>query len=430
MGSLAPLRLIAAVAMATLVSVGLRGQVPTIVSLRTGTGAVSGRVMDAQSGEPLANVMVSLTALKVQGGSLATTDIEGYYRFDKLAEHDYRIGTMDPLYLRACHGATDVDQMQCGAVTVSRDQHRTGVDLRVTRSAIIRGRVVDENGRAVGGAIVRAIRAPSMPAAGILSGSQTKPDGTFELVGLASGETILALDMPATVDTPRPPSVFYPGVLAAEDAQPIRVTGGLVTSGVTFSYPNIANRSLTVRISTPAAGATDVRAWLYRIEPRMTREIPLNTEGAGTIRGLLEGRYFIAAGAEADSKPLVAFEVASLLTDTVEVALLLQEPGRITGKVVAERGDLPSLPGVRIAAKWIDDEGVEIDPVTLNEIEVSPDGSFHIDEVFGLRSLNLIGLPPEWQVQSVRQGRSEIPATGVTVAPGTTLDLVVTVVRR
>ncbi len=426
MGSLTPQRVVVAVAMATLVNVGLLGQVPTITSLRSGTGAISGRVMDAQSGEPLANVMVSLTAPRVQGGSLSTSDVDGYYHFDRLAEHDYHITVFDPLYVRACHGATDAAQMICGAVTVSRDQHRTGIDLRVTPGAIIRGRVVDENGRAVGGAVVQASNASSV----FGSGTQAKPDGTFELQGLASGDTILTVDMPATVDAPRRPSVFYPGVLAAEDARPIRVTGGLVTSGVTFSYPKIANRSLTVRISTPAAGATDIRAWLYRIEPRMTREIRLDADGAGSVEGLIGGRYFIAAGAEADSKPLVAFEVADLFNDSADVALLLQEPGHLTGKVVADRGDPPSLSGVRIAAKWIDDDGAEIDPVGLNEVEVSPDGSFHIDEVFGLRSLNLVGLPAGWQVQSISQGRTELSAAGVTVAPGTTLDLVVRVVRR
>ena len=425
-----PLRLFAAAAMATLVNVGLLGQVPNITSLRTGTGAISGRVLDAQSGEPLANVMVSLTAPRVQGGSMTTTDIEGYYRFDKLAEHDYHIGTFDQLYVRACHGATDTAQMNCGPVTVSRDQHRTGIDLKVTLSAIIRGRVVDENGRAIGGALVRAGLAPAMSAAGFPSGSQTKPDGSFELQGLAGGDNVLAVDMPATVDKPRRPSVFYPGVLAAEDAQPIRVTGGLITSDIIFKYPKIANRSLTVRISTPASGATDIRAWLYRIEPRMTREIPLNADGAGSVSGLLEGRYFIASGAEADSKPLIAFEVADLFGDSVEMALLLQEPGHITGKVIAERGDPPSLSGVRIAAKWIDDDGAEIDPVGLNEVEVSLDGSFRIDEVFGLRSLNVAGLPAEWRVQSIWQGRTEISAAGVTVAPGTTLDIVVRVARR
>lgn len=420
-----------AVIVAALTGVGVSAQVPTVQSLRTGTGAISGRVLDAHSGEPLANVMVTLTAPRVQGGIPTTTDIEGYYHFNKLAEHDYQIRiVMDPLYLQACHGATDPDQLLCGVVAVSRDQHRTGIDLRVNPSAILRGRVVDENGRPVGGAMVRASLGPLMPTAGILASAQTKPDGTFELRDLASGDAILALDMPATVHTPRPPRVFYPGVLAAEDAQAIRVTGGLVTADVTFRYPKIANRSLTVRISTPAAGATDIRAWLYRIDPRMTREIPLNADSEGSVGGLLEGRYFVAAQARAESEGLTAFETADLLHDTVELGLLLQEPGRITGRVVAERDALPPLSGVQIAANWIDDEGVEIDPVALSEFDVAPDGSFRIDGVFGLRSLKLLGLPAEWQVQSIKQGRTEIPTAGLSVPLGTTLDLVVTVSRR
>ena len=39
-------------------------------------------------------------------------------------------------------------------------------------------------------------------------------------------------------------------------------------------------------------------------------------------------------------------------------------------------------------------------------------------------------LPPEWQVQSIRQGRSDVATTGVAVAPGATIDVVITIGRR
>ena len=161
----------------------------------------------------------------------------------------------------------------------------------------------------------------------------------------------------------------------------------------------------------------------------MVRTIALDPDGAGSVQGLLEGRYFIAAQAEGDSEPLVAFEIAEVLDHTVELALLLQEPGRITGRVVAERGGLPPLADVRIAAKWTDN-GEEINPLATDDAAVGPDGSFRIDGLFGLRSVQLLGLSSEWQVQSIRQGRSEIATTGVSIPHGATLDLVITVGRR
>lgn len=429
MGGLTSLRLRVAIAVAAFASAGVSAQVPTIKSLQTGTATISGRVVDARSGEPLGNVVVRLSARIGIGNLVATTDNAGFYHFANLAENEYTVHVLDPLYLRTCYGATDAAQVLCGTVTVLRNQHRTGIDFLLTLGAVLRGRVVDQEGRAVGGADVRATPAPSMPSGALPSGAQTKADGSFEILGLASGDTILSLDMPVTADTPRAPTVFYPGVVTAGDAEGIRVTAGLVTSGITFRFPKIAHRTLTARISAPTTGATAVKAWLYRVEPRMVREIALSADGTGSVPGLLEGRYFIAAHAQGDGDSLVAFEVAEVVPDTVELALLLQEPGRITGRVVAERGGLPPLSGVRVAATWTDD-GVEIDPLAADEAEVGPDGSFRIDGLFGLRSLQLLGLAPKWRVQSIRHGRNEISTTGVTVPPGATLDITITIGPR
>lgn len=399
--------------------------------LPPGTGAISGRVVGAQSEEPLANVAVALAALGAFGGNKqTTTDTTGFYHFADLAEHDYNVLVMDPLYLGGCYGAPETAPLPCGTVTVGRDQHRTGIDFRLTLAAVLRGRVVDTDGRAVGGATVHASLAPSMsPTFFSAATAQTRPDGTFEITRLASGDTVLSLDMPVTADRPRAPTVFYPGVLTAEAAEAIRLTGGLVTSGITFRYPKVAERSITTRISAPATGATAIKAWLYRVEPRMVREIALDADGAGNVRGLLEGRYFVAAEAQGDGEALVASGVVELLDDTVELALLLQEPGRLTGRVVAERGGLPPLTDVRVAAKWTD-EGEEINPLAADDVEIGADGFFRIDDLFGVRSVQLLGLSPEWRIQSIRQGRNEIPANGVTVASGATLDLVITIGRR
>lgn len=399
-------------------------------TLPPGTGSISGRVVDAQSGEPLANVAVALAALRTFGGNKqTTTDAAGFYQFANLAEHEYHVRVMDPLYLQACYGATDAAQFACGTVTVLRDQRRTGIDFRLTLAAILTGRVVDQDGRAVAGANLMAAPGPSMPSSPFRTGgAQTRADGSFEMRGLPTGDIVLSLDMPVTADRPRAPTVFYPGVTTSEAAETIRVSGGLVTSGITFRYPKVAARSLTARISAPASGATGIKAWLYRIEPRMVRTIALDADGAGTVPGLLEGRYFIAAHAQGDREPLVAFEVANLLDDTVELGLLLQEPGRITGRVVTDNGGVPPLAGARVAANWTDD-GAMIDPLAADEAEVGADGSFRINGLFGSRSVQLVGLAPEWRVHSIRQGRAAVGNT-VDIATGATVDLTIVVSRQ
>lgn len=406
----------------------LAAQVPTMESLRTGTASISGQVVDARSGEPLANVSVALTAPRIMGVLQAKTDEAGMYQFADLAEHDYNVRVLDPLYLQSCFGATDVMQLACSAITLQRNQRRTGIDLRLTLTAILRGRVLDDAGRPVAGANVAVQPAPSAtPAGGLgLGGSQTKADGSFEL-SLAGGDWVLTLDMPVPADKPRPPAVFYPGVIGIQEAEVIRVSPGLVTSGLTFRYPKIADRSLTARVSAPP-GAT-AKAYVYRVEPRMRREIGLDAEGVGSVRGLLDGRYYVLAVAHHDGSVLVTSEIANVY-DTVELTLLPTEAGRISGKVVGERGGLPPLDDVRVSANWFDEDGEEIDPVAFNESTLGAGGSFFLDGLFGLRRIQLAGLPPEWRVLSIREGRNDIATTGITVASGATVAVVITIGLR
>lgn len=413
----------------TMLAGGASAQGPTIASLQTGTASISGRVLSGQTGEPLSNVRVSLAAPRVLNTVSTTSDNDGFYRFANLVEHEYNVMVMDPLYLRACHGATDTAQFMCGPVNVVRDQQRTGVDLRLTLAAILTGRVVDQDGLAARGANVRAAPGRSMPSSPYVAGSLTRNDGSFEIQGLPDGDVTLSLEMPISAGVPRLPTVYYPGVFAPEDAEPIRVAAGLVTSGITFRYPKIAYRTLTVRASLPTPKAGSITAWLYRIEPRMTRQISLDAEGMGRVSGLLEGRYFVAVHAHSDQQALSAFEVVQLIGDAVELPMLLQEPGRIAGRLVAEKGGLPPLTGVRVAASWTD-EGEVIDPLAADDVEVAPDGAFRIDGLFGVRTVRVLGLPPEWQVLSIRQGRTAISPAGIEVRSGATLDLVVTVSPR
>lgn len=407
----------------------LSAQVPTMASLKTGTATISGRVVDARSGEPLADVAVALTAPRIMGALPTKTVEDGTYQFVNLAEHEYNVRIMDPLYASTCYGATDAIPPVCGPVTLVRNQQRTGVDLRVTPMALLRGRVLDEAGRPVARANLAAQPAPTAPPAGLPSLAQTKADGSFEM-SLPGGDWLLSVDMPVVPDKPPPPAVFYPGVIGIQEAEAIRVSAGLVTSDLTFRYPRITDRSLTARISLPAPGATAMKASVYRVEPRMGRAIALDADGAGTVNGLLEGRYHVAAQAVLDGQTLVASDVAHVMHDETEIALLLAEPGRITGKVITERGTLPSLADALVAASWIEDDGEEIDPVSITETALAADASFRFDGLFGLRRLQLVGLPPEWRVQSIRHGRSDVATAGVTVAPGATIDIVITIGQR
>jgi hypothetical protein len=192
--------------------------------------------------------------------------------------------------------------------------------------------------------------------------------------------------------------------------------------------PRVSENSLTAHVSSPAA-VEGMTATLIGVTPRLVRHIRLSAEGTGTVNGLPEGRYFVWARARTADATVAAFDVVDLLHDSHELTLPLQPAGRITGRIVAQRGGLAPVDGVRVAAAWIH-HGVDVDPLVPDQVEAGPDGYFSIDGLFGTRSLQLIGLSPEWQIQSVLQGRADVTSTGVDIIPGTTINLTVVVASR
>jgi hypothetical protein len=182
-----------------------------------------------------------------------------------------------------------------------------------------------------------------------------------------------------------------------------------------------------VRVSPGVLPIGDIRASLIKQVPFASRGIALNDEGIGEVKGLIEGRYFIAARGWIKDKAWAAFAVADFISPSLDLSLQLAPAGSISGRIVAKNGGLPPLSGVVAAATWVHDD-VEVNPVTPDQIPVAADGSFRIEGLFGTRTLQLIYLDAEWQVASILVGRSEVHAIDVPL--DTTVDVTVVVARR
>lgn len=392
--------------------------------IASGTASIRGTVFDAQSGEPLADVAVRLGDPQSMLSREVKTNADGVYAFAAIAAGEYTVMASSWTHIRQCHGATDQFRMQCVRVLVVPDQQRPGIDFRLQRGAILRGRVVDHEGRPVAGASVWAAGKviPAIPGV-------SDKDGAFELTNILGDEVTVAVDPRGAPDEPRPPTIYYPGVVDPQEATTFDVSPGSVATGLSIVLPRVASSSITMRVASSASAVPGVIASLIAVQPRMVRPIDLSAEGVGTVRGLPEGRYFVSARARSGDDMLAAFEVVDLVRETYDLNLLLQPAGRITGRMVAQRGGLPPIGGVRVAAAWID-HGVEVDPLVPDQVEAGPDGFFSIDGVFGTRTLQLIGLSTEWQVQAVLHGRSDITTTGVEVLPDATVEVTIVLARR
>jgi carboxypeptidase family protein len=146
-------------------------------------GAISGAVLDAATGRPVAGAVLLLERTEAPGveGKFAgkvMTDLEGRYRFPFLAAGIYGVTAID---FAGARGFERLEPLRLGAGESLGD-----ADLRLGPGVIARVRVQDESGQPVSGAEVR-ITDPTGREATVSLDPTTDSKGAFEAKGLRPG---------------------------------------------------------------------------------------------------------------------------------------------------------------------------------------------------------------------------------------------------
>ena len=175
-------------------------------------GVITGRILD-EFGEPIAGAQVSALRSRFFSGSRRmmpsgsdNTDDTGAYRIYGLAPGEYLVsGTVrSPMFMMP--GMTSQSEPEGYApsyypgtpsmgeaqrINVKGGQELTGVNfaLAATRLARIRGRVTNSGGEPAGGLMimVNSLNPNDMYQMPMMSRSQTRADGSFEVTGLSQG---------------------------------------------------------------------------------------------------------------------------------------------------------------------------------------------------------------------------------------------------
>ena len=410
----------------------LAAQQPAVTSrpIAAGTSSITGRVIDRHSKAPVAGCPIQVSAGPDFQRASLTTSADGTFALMDIAANRYYFLLQCDGYLRSCWGqGADDNPQSCRDLDLLRDQQRTDVEILVTPGAIARGQVLTYDGRPVTRANVRLGRGLKGEPTFMVNPATTDTEGRFELVNLPAGEWRLEVEIAPEPGGLRPPIVYYPGGLSWEEAIGVELEAGKVKDRLTITVPRINENVLTVVVPPPDATMSDMAVSVLRASPLMVRPIDINAEGIGTIKGIVPGRYFVAARAVARDKQWAAFEVVDFIEDTYEARLTMLPTGSIAGTIVADKGVLPPLEGVMVGASWIHD-GAEVNPISIDEAPVASDGSFRIDNLFGMRSLRLRALGVEWEVAAIRQGRTDVTRSGIVVVPNGVTEATIVVRRR
>jgi protocatechuate 3,4-dioxygenase beta subunit len=211
--------------------------------LKVGTARIRGRVVAADTGEPLRKAQVRAMSPELRESRLATTDREGLYEVAELPAGRYQLMASKGSFVQLQYGQTR--PFEPGKpLEIADGQTIEHVDFGLPRGAVITGRVVDEFGEPVSDVMVAVSRYQFMQGRRQLMPAgrfgTTNDIGEYRIFGLPPGQYYLSatlrtsapLDVTATGDRTGYAATYYPGTSNPSEAQRISVELGQLHSGI------------------------------------------------------------------------------------------------------------------------------------------------------------------------------------------------------
>ncbi len=422
---------------------------PTRPTPPVGTATITGRVVAAETGQPLARATVtaSPSASTAQRGSepgglrgpgmsrnqrlAARTDDQGRYTIANVPAGEYTLTARRAGFVDTGFGQL-TSRTPPRAVLVGENGTVRAIDFQLLRGGVIIGRVTTETGEPAERVSVRALRlirqGGEVRPAGASSSDQTDDLGQFRLFGLAPGEYIVMAD-------PRGPEIrfrdgsmtggfdnsvqgvtqddiptFGPGTLNAAAAQRVRVDAGQEAS---VDVQLIAARMVAIRGRVTASsgeplegGNVSVRsADGFSILP--SRFGGIASDGQFELTDVAPGTYTIMAQSTTRGRSQtghveeLAMQTIAVDGDDMVVSLTTVPGSTARGRLTLE-GDPSALAGRTLSVG-----SVPARPFTFTvpgRGRVQPDLTFEISGLRGEQTIGVGNLPDGWWVRDVRVG--------------------------
>jgi hypothetical protein len=412
-----------------LVGVAVTAQSPARDQPRTsraGTGVIRGRVVRADTGEPLRRVQVHVDEWNTgdQAGPAATmTDAEGRYELTQLPAGSYQLKATRGGYVEVAYGQRRPFErgrpLELGEGAVLRN-----IDFALPPGGVVTGRVVDEMGEAVAQAYVSLARRRYIDGERQLvaqNGSSTDDRGEFRIFGVPPGEYVMIASFEradfGSRDRVRYVPTYYPGTPIASEAQRVTVGPGQELPGIVIALARAETATMrgVVRSSGQAPSGPFTFVTAREIgglgAGSHMAEAIAGSDGSFAIAGLLPGTYLVEARSMSESE-FSSTEVVVGGSDVTGVTLMLSKGATARGRIRFDTGNPPH--GLRpsqvfVMPTLVDPHMAGMDmrggpPVTRD------DWSF---ELQGLRGRGFIraGTFGDWEMKQVRREGVDVTDT-------------------
>jgi protocatechuate 3,4-dioxygenase beta subunit len=399
-----------------------------------GTAKITGRVLSADSGNPLRRAQIRLTATEVRANRVATTDNDGRYEFTGLAAARYRLQVSKTGYVTLEYG--QVRPFEAGKVLdVADTQALDKVDFSLPRGSVIAGRVTDEFGDPIPDAAVQALRYQFTNGQRqlVTVGRQATSDdiGQYRIFGLMPGDyivrasvrdnSLLAAALNGIEDPSGYPATYYPGTTDIGQAQSVTVALGQELTSVFF--PLAPARLAHVSGSAIDSQGHPLAGAVVAVRPvsgggaggafNVGGANQIRADGSFTLNNVPPGEYTL----DVQQRPR---DIQSLGTAQLEFAsvplsvsgadisglIIITTPGvSVSGSVVlqGQKTQATSLRGVQVSATT--PSGTQslmgVAGRALGGGRVGDDGTFQLRGLAGPQLIRVANPPSGWALKSI-----------------------------
>jgi carboxypeptidase family protein len=156
----------------------------------TPTGRITGSVVASDNGRPVKRARVFVTAAELPGGRGVLTDDQGVFDLVELPAGRYTLTVSKSGFVSLSYGQRR--PLQAGTpLQLADGQQLKGIQFQLPRGSVIGGRVLDEDGEAMPGVMVRVMRYQYLQGERRLTpagGGQTDDKGQYRVWGLMPGD--------------------------------------------------------------------------------------------------------------------------------------------------------------------------------------------------------------------------------------------------
>jgi hypothetical protein len=414
--------------------------------------SVSGMVVRLAGDEPLRAARVRLESLENRAQSASTvTDAGGRFEVKGIDPGRYRLSVSRNGFVAQEYGQRKPDDP--GAILSLRPgQDLKGLLFRLIPSAVIGGRVINEDGEPLPWVQVSALREVYSRGKKSLSSETTVPTndlGEYRLFDLRPGRYFVRADYKPNEhvigrdETARTSGgeqqgyvpMYYPGTSDPARASPFTVTAGEEIPGLEIlmrPVPAFTVRgrvyNLVSRLATAAYTVTllpsESSQWFSLPERDTLADTP---DGSFVIRDVLPGAYTLIAFWSDEGRRYHAFQKLAVGNADVDGAnLTIAQGTRLPGHVTWEGRQNLDADFLTVFLQGADRNYGFSQPA-----RVSATGAFALNDIFdGSYRLAIAGLGKDCYLKEVRYGAADGLADGFNVSRGTNASLEVTISSR